>query len=502
MRRRKDAENKGEAGNDTHRREGKGMIAAGLHRRDRGVVALAALACAALLAACAPPAAPAPTPDATATAAIVAIRTADAATPITAMPTDTATDTPTETETPTTSVVPTDTPTPRPTDAPTVTPTPSDTATPTPDHIATSVAATLAAQDARQATATAQAEAIASAVAATSTAAARAAAAETAQAEAAQTSIARTLTAQAPTATDTPRPTPTPTPTAMPPSAPPSRAGGSNTWAEPVSGMTFVRVLAGEFLLGSTDADVDAALQTCNATRGGCERGWYAKEVPQQRMALGDFWIGRTEVTNAQFAAFMDAGGYADPSLWTEAGWRWRTETGTGQPACWGREGFSQPSQPVICVSWYEADAFARWLGRVSGWEMRLPTEPEWEKAARGADARTYPWGEEPPTAERGNFGGNVGATTPAGSYPAGASPYGALDMAGNVWEWTASEYRAYPYDAGDGRENPGAGGDRVLRGRAWSSQDSLVRAAYRFNSNPVNSGFDNIGFRVLSPGP
>ncbi len=101
---------------------------------------------------------------------------------------------------------------------------------------------------------------------------------------------------------------------------------------------------------------------------------------------------------------------------------------------------------PVVTVSWHDAQAFCKWAG------VLLPTEAEWEKAARGTDGRMWPWGNDKPTKDHCNFNGNVGDTTPAGSYPKGVSPYGCLDMAGNVWEWTSSLRRPYPYDGKDGR--------------------------------------------------
>ena len=187
--------------------------------------------------------------------------------------------------------------------------------------------------------------------------------------------------------------------------------------------LELVRVPAGEFLMGS-DPKVykDAS----------------ADEKPQHRLYLPEFYIGKYPVTNEQYAAFVKATRQTAPQYWKN-----------GQiPA--GKEG-----HPVVNVSWRDAIAFCQWLSQASSKAIRLPTEAEWEKAARGDNGRIYPWGNDPPTEKLCNFSRNVGDMTPVGQYPAGASPCGALDMAGNVWEWTGSLWGqnfsepefGYPYE-------------------------------------------------------
>jgi formylglycine-generating enzyme required for sulfatase activity len=153
----------------------------------------------------------------------------------------------------------------------------------------------------------------------------------------------------------------------------------------------------------------------------------------------------------------------------------------------------------VRYVSWRDALAYCRWLSERTGLPVTLPSEAEWEKAARGTDGRIYPWGDEDPTAELCNFSGNVGDTTPVGNYsPEGDSPYECADMAGNVWEWTRSLWgENYPYDPADGRENLEASGSRVVRGGAFGYTEYHVRCAYRNGDAPyLRSG--PYGFRVV----
>ena len=199
-------------------------------------------------------------------------------------------------------------------------------------------------------------------------------------------------------------------------------------------GLAFVPVPAGEFTMGRP------------AGQG------MDDEHPQHVVSLSSYWIGLTEVTNAQYRPFVVAGG--------------------DEPHCWNDSAFNQPVQPVVCIAWDDAVAYADWLSSETGLEVRLPTEAEWEKAARGSDGRTYPWGEQPPGSRLANLRGEEDGfeyTAPVGSYPAGASPFGAQDMAGNVFEWTSTLYADYPYAAGDGREAlENEQCCRVARGGSW----------------------------------
>ncbi len=263
--------------------------------------------------------------------------------------------------------------------------------------------------------------------------------------------------------------------------------------------LELVRVPAGEFLMGSD---------------GTKDPGAPDDEKPQHRVHLPEFLIGKVPVTVAQFAAFVEATGHKTTAEEAGSGWVWETDAFSEvkgaswqHPAGPDSDIDSKADHPVTQISWRDALAFCRWLSETTGRGFRLPTEAEWEKAARGADGRLYPWGDEAPNARLCNFESRVGDTTLVGKYPAGASPYGALDMAGNVWEWTGSLWGAesekpafaYPYDARDGREDPDAPGTvlRVLRGGAFDDDAWYVRCACRYRLDPYDR-YAGSGFRVV----
>jgi formylglycine-generating enzyme required for sulfatase activity/serine/threonine protein kinase len=232
--------------------------------------------------------------------------------------------------------------------------------------------------------------------------------------------------------------------------------------------MEFVEVPAGPFLMGSNEDDPDAD----------------DDEQPQHELTLPTYYIGKTEVTNAQFRPFVEGDGYTNPAYWSDDGWAWREENNRTQPRYWDDDRWNGDEQPVNGVTWYECMAYARWLSAQTGDDYRLPTEAEWEKAARGTEGLRYPWGNQEPTDELANFADAGGRTTPVGSYPAGASPYGALDMAGNVWEWTSSVYQDYPYDPDDGREDISNPSEKrfSVRGGGWDVQSRNLRASGRLS--------------------
>jgi formylglycine-generating enzyme required for sulfatase activity len=232
----------------------------------------------------------------------------------------------------------------------------------------------------------------------------------------------------------------------------------------------LVRIPAGPFLMGSTDDDKQAE----------------DNEKPQHTLELPDYFIGKYPVTNAEYQAFV-------------------RETGHSPPRHWDGETYPEEKgdHPVVTVTWWDAMAYCQWLNEKSGKAYRLPTEAEWEKAARGADGRLYPWGNDWDPARLNSQEGGVGYTTSVGQYaPAGDSPYGAADMAGNVWEWTLSLFEPYPYDSEDGREDLKGGEVRVLRGGSYYNVQFFARCAARGRLYPGNWHYNLslLGFRVVVP--
>lgn len=285
-----------------------------------------------------------------------------------------------------------------------------------------------------------------------------------------------------PTVTPSPtlaRPTPLPPPSATPVPAPTEAPRVVTKQAfEP----EMVRVPAGRFLMGSNAGAED--------------------EKPPHTVLLDEFLIGKTEVTNAQYQRFVQAQGHRVPATWI----------GSQSPA--GLDNY-----PVADVSWNDAQAYVRWLADATGKPYRLPTEAEWEKACGGTDDRTWPWGNRDPDAgklnacdvncpeadsNRKNLAVNDGyaRAAPVGAYPQGSSPYGALDMAGNVWEWVADWYDAGYYANSPSANPPGPASSegKVLRGGAWSRHQRNARCANR-DQAPPNVAYASypgeIGFRV-----
>jgi formylglycine-generating enzyme required for sulfatase activity len=250
--------------------------------------------------------------------------------------------------------------------------------------------------------------------------------------------------------------------------------------------LEFVEIPAGSFLMGSRDDDPLAA----------------DDEQPQHELTLDTYWIGQTEVTNAQFRPFVAGDGYDNRDYWTEAGWQWKEEEGIVQPRFWDDTEWNGADQPVVGVSWFEAVAYARWVSAQTGQELRLPTEAEWEKAARGPERLIYPWGDGWREGYANTKEAGIGTTTPVGSYPDGASPYGVLDMAGNVWEWTATKWlKDYPYSLED-EWNDAYLADysaRALRGCSYACSQQFVRGADRsYNDDPRDRDINN-GLRLAS---
>jgi eukaryotic-like serine/threonine-protein kinase len=199
-----------------------------------------------------------------------------------------------------------------------------------------------------------------------------------------------------------------------------------------------------------------------------------AGERPAHEVEVAGFWMKQTEVTNAEYGRCVEAGACSAPSngVWEEA---------------------ARADHPVTHVTWEQANAYAAWVGG------RLPSEAEWEHGCQGPVMQEYPWGEEAPTPELSNFHEHVGDTVAVGSYPEGASPFGLLDMSGNVWEWTSSLDQPYPYVADDGREDAEASGRRIGRGGSFYYTHHYLHCSARIGFNPV-SPIPHLGFRTVLP--
>lgn len=244
--------------------------------------------------------------------------------------------------------------------------------------------------------------------------------------------------------------------------------GGCLKASPPPPGMVLIP--AGEFIMGTDKVDTEG-----KAAEFGTVKPWYLDEHPKHKVRLETYFIDQYEVTNSQYQEFVAATGSRPPEDWER-----------------GRIPQGRENYPVTFVNWYGADRFCRWKGR------RLPTEAEWEKAARGADGRDFPWGNEfdPTKANTGDTG--IGDLAPVGQFEAGKSPYGVYDMSGNVWEWTADWYKPYP--GSDYMSEAYGEKYKILRGSSWGGTGHYTipyfyRTSYRFYIDPEGA-FPDAGFR------
>jgi serine/threonine-protein kinase len=227
----------------------------------------------------------------------------------------------------------------------------------------------------------------------------------------------------------------------------------------PNDGAEMVWVPAGTFTMGSGDGKkIDNN-----------------DETPSHQVYLDGYWIYKTEVTVGQYKKFCAATGHQMPRA---PSWGW------------------QDTHPIVNVSWDDAQAYCAWAG------VKLPTEAQWEKAARGTDGRIYPWGNEFSSSKAWTSESGATHTAPVGSFPDGASPYGCLDMAGNVWEWCQDWYGKdyYASSPSSNPTGPGYAEGRVLRGGSWNGNSSFCRCANRNSNDPSFGGYD-FGFRCVAPG-
>lgn len=281
-----------------------------------------------------------------------------------------------------------------------------------------------------------------------------------------------------PTATRLPfSPTPTIAPTRTPPPtliADGELAAGDIFPAQ--DGGTLVFIPAGEFTMG---ADADDLLAVCQSFRSNCRREWFTNVEPQRTVNLDSFWIDQTEVTNKMYQACVQAESCAPP---------FQASSSTREKY-YGNVKYD--NHPVIYVSWEQAAAYCAWAGR------RLPTEAEWEKAARGTDGRLFTWGDSFPASKFLNYALQEGDTTAVKAYPRGASPYGVFDMAGNAWEWVADWYDENYYKTAPSvnPQGPASGVDKVSRGGGWAYYDFDSFVTDRYGNYPLTTN-NALGFR------
>ena len=304
----------------------------------------------------------------------------------------------------------------------------------------------------------------------------------------------------------------------------------------------FLRIPGGPFSMGTDKKEIPGLVKAF-----GGDKDWYKDETPKHTLSLPGFYLGRFPVTNAQFQAFVDAGGYNHAAYWIEAprhaggglrtGVAWSrigVEKNESDPDNYG-EPFNLANHPVVGVTWYEALAYSRWLddqlrsvaplklqaldnqppnpGQIEFWQglaegrlhVRLPSEAEWERAARSPDSRQYPWGSDYNPEKANTYDTDIGTTSAVGCFQAGASAEGAQDLAGNVWEWTRSLYGTYPYPANNSpdqvkkREDLDSTVPRVLRGGAFDCNRRDARSASRCRAIPATSTGTS-GFAWWSP--
>ncbi len=262
-----------------------------------------------------------------------------------------------------------------------------------------------------------------------------------------------------------------------------------DTNVRPADEMVVIYIPSGQFVMGSDGEEMEEALDLCRAHRDGCREDTFTDEQPAHTVLLDGFWLDRTEVTNGQYRRCVDAGECTEPS-------------------CWDPEDQSSEEYPVVCVTWEQASAYCEWVGG------RLPTEAEWEYAARGPEGRIFPWGDSFDAARLNYCDANCSfdwadqladdgyaGPAPVGQYPAGASWCGTLDLAGNVWEWVADEYGPYPSERQTNPTGPPPGHHRVLRGGSFDLDPAFVRSAIR-NWGIPDRYSPVTGFRCAMPSP
>ncbi len=234
----------------------------------------------------------------------------------------------------------------------------------------------------------------------------------------------------------------------------------------------------------------------------GTKEGFYDSK-PQRKIYLDEYGISKYPVTNEEYEKFVSAGGYEKEEFWTASGWKWKSREGITEPSFMLDRKWSGRNFPVVGISWYEARAYAAWVSRETGRRYRLPTEAEWEKAARGSHGIEYPWGEEFNSDWCNSLECGLNRTSPIGIFPQGISPNGCYDMAGNVWEWCLDWYDAEYFTKAPEKnpQGPESGAQRSVRGGSWKVDAFECRTGFRNFAEPTLRD-DDLGFRLVTSLP
>lgn len=267
----------------------------------------------------------------------------------------------------------------------------------------------------------------------------------------------------------------------------------NESWTRQADGMVMVYVPAGKFQMGSSDEEVNSALEICNKYSSECGRERLADEMPVHQVVLDSFWIDQTEVTNGQYGKCVATGACEVPR-----------RSGSHTRASYYGDG-AYDDYPVVWVAWHQATAYCTWAG------ARLPTEAEWEYAARGSEERRFPWGNKDEGTRLNYCSASCGSewadttqedghadTSPAGAYRNGTSWCNALDLSGNVWEWVADWYAPYSSENQANPTGPASGEQKVIRGGGWDDGWLDVRAAGRYGASPGDT-YNSVGFRCAA---